>query len=549
MKIVIIGAVASGAACAARLRRLDETAQIVLIERGEYVSYANCGLPYRVGDVITSKEALLVMTPNGMKTRFNAEVRTLCEAVAIEPNCKTVRVRHVKSGEVYDESYDKLVVATGSSPLRPSIPGIDSERIHSLWSVPDAEHVRELVHSASDVAVIGGGFVGLETVENLVLSGKRVTLIEAASQVMTSLDAEMAELIHAHLREKGVRLILADGVRSFEDDGSSLSIHLNRGLTIDVQQAVLAIGVRPNSEILKNAGIACNERGFVIVNERMETSNPDIYAAGDIVQIQDAVLNEPTNVPLAGPAAKQGRVVADRLGGMEARYRGAQGTSILKVFELSAASTGANEKKLIARGLKKHVDYETILIRANSHAAFYPGASPMTMKLLFACDGSRIYGAQIVGRDGVDKRIDVISTVIQLGGSVHSLETLDLAYAPPFGSAKDPVNMLGFVAQNVVHGLVRFCEVQGEFEPDVTLLDVREDAERRAFSIPNAIGIPLGTLRNRLAELAPGRPVIVFCAVGVRAYNAARILMQNGFNDVRVYPGGVSLYKVFHRAG
>lgn len=543
MKIVIIGAVASGAACAARLRRLDENAEIILVERGEFVSYANCGLPYFVGKMIASPSSLLVMTPELMKQRFNIDVRTKTEAIAIDTQNKSVRLK--TEDRIYEEAYDKLVLSTGARPFKPAIEGIDSPYIHTLWSVPDAVRVRELAESATHVAVIGGGFVGLETAENLVLAGKKVTLIEASDQVMAPFDPEMATLLHNHLREKGVVLHLSDGVKAFEEKTDGVSIHLSSGAHVDVPLVLLAIGTRPNTELAKAAGIECTTRGFVVVDAHMQTSAQDVYAAGDIAMTRDIVFDEPSNVPLAGPAAKQGRTVADDIAAGGASFDGTQGTSIIKVFDLSAASTGANEKRLQAKGYTRDVHYTSILIRAMSHVPFYPGATPMYIKLLFSPDGNKIFGAQIIGRDGVDKRIDVLATAMRLSAGIHALETLDLAYAPPFGAAKDPVNMAGFVAANVVDGRVRFadCHVTND---DVEFLDVREAPERQVYALPNAIAIPLGELRTRLAELDPSKNYVIFCAVGVRAYNAARILMQNHFEHVTVYPGGIEFYKQMH---
>lgn len=543
MKIVIIGGVASGAACAARLRRLDETATIVVVERGAYVSYANCGLPYYVGKKISSASSLLVMTPELMRSRFRLDIRTNTEAVAIDTASKRVTLK--TPDQSYEESYDKLVLAMGARPFKPAIEGIDSSRIHTLWSVPDAVKVRELADETDHVAVIGGGFVGLETAENLVLSGKKVTLIEASDQVMAPLDPEMAMLLHNHLKKNGVELLLNDGVKAFQEDKNGLSIELLSGKRVNVGLALLAIGTRPNTEIAKNAGIVCDKRGFIVVDASMKTSAEDVYAAGDIAVTQEIIFDEAINVPLAGPAAKQGRVIADAISGRDASFAGTQGTFILKVFDMTAACTGANEKRLIARGLVRNKDYTSIIIRAMSHAPFYPGATPMFIKLLFSCDGNKIFGAQIIGHDGVDKRVDVLATVIRLGGRVETLQTLDLAYAPPFGAAKDPVNMAGFVAANVVDGLVRFADYRVTAD-DVVFLDVREEAERQVYALPKAVAIPLGELRNRLQELDPSKHYVVFCAIGVRAYNAARILMQNQFGTVSVYPGGIQFYKQMH---
>ena len=549
MKTVIIGGVAGGASCAARLRRLDESAQIVLLERGPYISYANCGLPYHVGDVIKSRDALLLQTPEAMQKKFRVDVRVQNEVVSIDREKKTVSIKRIQTGETYEESYDNLVIATGSSPVRPPIPGIESPRVQTLWTVPDADRIRSLVTGGDihTVAVIGGGFIGLEMSENLAGAGLEVSLIEALDQVMAPLDFEMAQLLHENIRGNGVKLHLGDGVASFVDGDGQVTISLKSGVEVRADLAILAIGVRPNSELAKAAGLELNARGGVIVDDALRTSDPSIYAVGDVIEVEDYVFGDRTMVPLAGPANKQGRIAADNIAGGDERYAGTQGTSVVRVFDLTVASTGANEKTLVKRGLVKHEDYESITIVQNSHAGYYPGAVPMTLKLLFSKDGRKIFGAQIVGRDGVDKRIDTIAVAQRLGAGVEALAELELAYAPPYSSAKDPVNMAGFVAGNVLNGLVSFAEWDVErSHPDAVLLDVREDAELMAFSIPEAAHIPLGQLRDRLDELDRSREIVVFCAIGVRAYNAARILMQHGFENVKVYPGGMRFYQSTH---
>ncbi len=548
-KTLIIGGVAGGASCAARLRRLDGEREIVVLERGAYISYANCGLPYHVGDVIRNRNALLLMTPELMAKRFRVEVRVRNEALAIHREKKTVTVRDLEAGREYEEPYDDLVIATGSSPLRPGIPGIDSKRIRTLWTVPDTDAIRELVRSGKirRAAVIGGGFIGLEMAENLVHAGLQVSVIEAADQVMAPLDPEMAMLLHEHIRSNGVELQLSDGVAAFEEEENQVTVRLNSGKRVPAELVILAIGVRPNSQLAKDAGLALNARGGILVDEHLRTEDPSIYAVGDVIQVRDFVSGEGTMVPLAGPANKQGRIAADNLAGRDSVYRGTQGSSVAKVFQLTAASTGANEKSLLRRGLERGRDYERLIITQNSHAGYYPGATPMTLKLLFAPGDGRILGAQIVGRDGVDKRIDTLGTALRLGAPVSALKELELAYAPPYSSAKDPVNMAGFVAENMMTGLISFADWD---EPDknstARLLDVREEAETAALSIPGAVNIPLGQLRDRLGELDREQSFIVFCAVGVRAYNAARILAQNGFEKVKVYPGGARFYAATH---
>ncbi len=548
-KVVIIGGVAGGASCAARLRRLDESAQIVLLERGEYISYANCGLPYHVGDVIKTRQALLLQTPEAMRKKFNVDVRVQNEALSIDREQKTVRVKNAETGETYTEPYDVLVIATGSSPLKPPIPGIESSRVQTLWTVPDTDRVRALVREqgVKSAAVIGGGFVGLEMAENLRHAGLEVSLIEALDQVMSPIDFEMAQLLHETIVQNGVDLHLGDAVESFNDVAGGVNIQLKSGKSVSAELVILSIGVRPNGQLAKEAGLAVNARGGVVVNDHMLSSDPSIYAVGDVVEVEDFISKKQTMIPLAGPANKQGRIAADNIAGLNANYDGTQGSSIAKVFDLSVASTGENEKTLTARGLVKGKDFESIIITQNNHASYYPGAVPMTLKLLFSKDGKKIYGAQIVGRDGVDKRIDAIGVATRLGASVTDLKELEFAYAPPFSSAKDPVNMLGFVAENVLKGIVKFSPWNViENNKDAVLLDIRENAELMAFSIPGAVHIPLGQLRDRLGELDPGKAYITFCAIGVRSYNAARILSQSGFSDVSVYPSGTRFYQSTH---
>ena len=548
-KTVIIGGVAGGASCAARLRRLDGEREIVILERGPYISYANCGLPYHVGDVIHNRSALLLMTPERMWERFRIDVRVNNEVTAIDREKKSLTVRRTETGEVYEQPYDDLVIATGSSPLRPGIPGIDSERIRTLWSVPDADEIRGMVQSGDldTVAVIGGGFIGLEMAENLHHAGLKVMIMEAQDQVMSTVDFEMAQLLHENIRQNGVEMYLGDGVDSFEDTQDSVLVKLKSGRFVRADMVILSIGVRPNSALAKEAGLRLNERGGIVVDEHMRTEDPSVYAVGDVIEVEDFVSGDRTMVPLAGPANKQGRILADVLAGRDSVYKGTQGSSIAKVFDLAVASTGANEKTLIRRGLERGKDYESFIILQNSHATYYPGATQMTIKMLFEPESGKIFGAQIVGREGVDKRIDTIGVAMRLGASVYDLKDLELAYAPPFSSAKDPVNMAGFVAENIRTGLVKIAAYDApDTDPDAILLDVREEAEVMAYAVPGAVNIPLGQLRDRLSELDPEKRILVFCAIGVRAYTGARILSQNGFGKAEVYPGGVTFYKATH---
>ncbi|HPF56148.1 MAG TPA: FAD-dependent oxidoreductase [Clostridiales bacterium] len=548
-KVVIIGGVAGGATCAARLRRLDESANIVIMERGEYISYANCGLPYYVGDVIKNRASLLLQTPEAMKKKYNIDVRVKNEVVSIDREKKEVTVKRVDSGETYTEPYDTLVISTGSSPVRPPIPGIDSSRIQTLWTVPDTDRVRALVQDQGvrTAAVIGGGFIGLEMAENLKHAGVEVNLIEALDQVMSPIDFEMAQLLHENLLQNGVKLFLGDGVSSFTDNEHDVTVTLKSGKTVNAELVILSIGVRPNGELAKSAGLAMNPRGGVVVDKNLKTSDPNIYAVGDVIEVEDFTWKEPTMIPLAGPANKQGRIAANNINGANEAYAGTQGTSVAKIFDLTAASTGANEKVLIKRGMVKGKDYESITITQNSHAGYYPGAVPLTLKMLFSMDGKKIFGAQIVGKDGVDKRIDTLSTAIRLGATVHDLQDLEFAYAPPYSSAKDPVNMAGYMAGNVLAGKVAYSPWDVlEKKPEAVALDVREDAELLAFALPNAKHIPLGQVRGRINELDKSKDIVVFCAIGVRAYNAARVLMNEGFKHVTIYPGGARFYQSTH---
>ena len=559
MKVVIVGGVAGGAGCAARLRRLDENAEIVILERGDYISYANCGLPYHVGNVIRSRDSLLVTPAQQMRDRFRVDVRTHNEVTAIDRVNKTVLVHNSDTDEDYTESYDKLVLATGSSPLRPPIPGIDSPRIHTLWTVADTDLFRSMVYEQKiqTAVVVGGGFIGLEMAENLKEAGVDVTILEAADQVMAPLDFEMAQMLHGEIRDKGVRLELGDPVASFEDKGSTVVTTLKSGTSVEAELVVLSIGVRPNSGIAKDAGLPLNQRGGIIVDDYMQTEDPNIFAVGDVVEVLDANTGGRTMVPLAGPANKQGRIVADNIAATakgekpHILYAGTQGSSVVKVFDYTAASTGRNEKQLIAAGLKKGKDYEVVYVTQNHHAGYYPGALPMVIKLIVekaAPVDSHILGAQIVGYEGVDKRIDTLGVSLRLGATVDDLTDLELAYAPPYSSAKDPVNMAGFAAQNALEGLVTFSDWNfDETTPDAVILDIREDAERMVSKLPDAVEIPLGELRNRMDELDKDKTYVVFCGIGVRAYNATRTLANHGFKHVLVYPGGTRLYHATHK--
>ena len=554
-KTVIIGGVAGGATTAARLRRKDESMEIIMFERGEYISFANCGLPYFVGDVIKSRDALLLQTPEAMKNRFHVDVRVLSEVIEILPDEKKIRVKDLKKDEIYEETYDNLVLATGSSPIKPPIPGIDAENIFTLWTVPDTDVIKAYIQKtqAKKAAVIGGGFIGLEMAENLHEAGLEVSIIEMQNQVMAPVDFEMANLLHENMCMNHVDLRLGDGVKSFQQNNGKTTIELASGAKVDADIVILSIGVRPNNELAKSAGLALNAKGGVIVNSYLETSVKDIYAVGDVIEVEHLVSGDKTMIPLAGPANKQARILADNLSGDHKSYKGSLGTSVAKVFDLDVAAVGLNEKQLVAMGKEKNKDYYTILINQKSHAGYYPGATPLTLKMIFDKDG-HILGGQIVGQDGVDKRIDTLATVMRLKGSVYDLAELELAYAPPFSSAKDPVNMLGFVAENVLKGIVSFLDwnemdallADSEKQKEVTVLDVTEEMERMVFSIPGSYHIPFGQIRKRMGELDKDKLIITYCAIGVRSYNVARILMQNGFAHVAVLSGGTSFYKSMH---
>ena len=552
-RTLIIGGVAGGATTATRLRRRDENREIIVFERGEYISYANCGLPYYIGDTIKSRDALLLQTPEAMKDKYNIDVRIKNEVLEIDPDAKKVIVKDLKTDKTYEESYDDLVIATGSSPLKPQIPGIDHKNIFTLLNVNDMDNIKSYINEnrISSAAVIGGGFIGLEMAENLDHANLEVTLIEMQNQVMAPLDLEMANLLHENIIANGVDLILNDGVKAFEDAGEKIKIILTSGHEVIVDMVVLSIGVKPNSELAAKANLALNAKKGIIVDEYLKTSADHIYAVGDVIEVDNFITKEKTMIPLAGPANKQARILADNLCGDQKKYHGSQGSAIAKVFDLNAASVGINEKQLKAMKKVKNKDYFAALINQKSHAGYYPGATNLTLKMIFDADG-KIYGAQIVGQDGVDKRIDTLATTIRLKGTIYDLMELELSYAPPFSSAKDPVNMLGYVAENILSHKARFIEwdevdaLLEDKKDDFVILDVTEEMERMVFAIKDSYHIPLGKLRQRINELDKSKLIIPYCAIGVRSYNAARILMQNGFKRVAILSGGTSFYKSMH---
>ncbi|WP_174733487.1 CoA-disulfide reductase [Mesobacillus harenae] len=540
-KIVIIGGVAGGASAAARLRRLDEASTIVLIERGEHISFANCGLPYYIGETIKDRNKLLVQTAEGMRKKFNLDVRPLNEVVKINREEKTVAIRNLQSDEIYEEAYDVLIMSPGAKPIVPNIPGLsESQNIFTLRNIPDTDKIKEFVDGKKPerAVVVGGGFIGLEMAENLADRGIAVTLIEAANQVMAPLDYEMASVVHKHLKEKGIILVLKDGVKAFKEHGNL--VELTSGNEISTDMVILSIGVRPENQLALDAGLAVGERGGIQVNQYLQTNDCNIFAIGDAIEVTDYVNRNPAMIPLAGPANKQGRIVANNIYGKNAAYKGSLGTSIAKVFDLTVATTGNNEKRL----KQLNIEYQAIHVHPASHAGYYPGASPIALKVLFSKENGQILGAQAVGKDGVDKRIDVIATAIQANLDMYDLAELELSYAPPFSSAKDPVNMAGYVASNIMEGkveTVQWHEIDELVQNGAMLIDVREPDERDNGYIPGSVNIPLGELRSRVHELPQDQTIYVACQVGLRGYLGSRILKENGM-VVKNLDGGWMTY-------
>lgn len=546
-KVVIVGGVAGGASAAARLRRLDESIEIVLFERDQYISFANCGLPYYIGEVIQNRHNLLLQTPESMMERFRIDVRVNSEVTGVDPQSKKVTVKSKDRG-IYEETYDHLILSPGAKAIRPNIPGIENERIFSLRNVPDTDRIKAHVDQSSiqSAIVIGGGFIGVEMAENLRERGLAVTLVEAAPHILAPFDSDMVLFAEQELQDKGVHLILNNGVERFAEQGDQVEVILKDQMRLQADLVILAIGVTPDTGFLRESGLAFGPKGHILVNEYFETNLPDIYAIGDAIEVVDFVTKQKTAIPLAGPANKQGRIVADNIAGKRRAYQGTQGTSILKVFDLTAASTGANERTLTRLG----IPYRTVTLHPASHATYYPGAMPMHLKLIFGEDG-KVLGAQAIGVDGVDKRIDVIATVLRLGGTVADLAELELAYAPPFSSAKDPVNMAGFVAQNALEGIAHMItweEVKQMNPEEYILLDVRTQLEYENGHIPGAINIPVDELRDRLQELDPKKLVVEYCKVGHRAHVADRILSQHGF-QVKNVTGGYTTISMIEAQG
>ncbi len=542
MKTLIIGGVAGGASCATRLRRLDEKSEVVIFERGEYVSFANCGLPYYVGGVIKEKSALTLQSPEGFKAKFDIDVRVNNEVVAINPTDKTVTVKNVLNGEEYNESYDKLVISTGAEAIKPPLDGINLDRVFTLRNIPDTYKVSDFIeeNSPKKAVVIGGGFIGVETAENLHEKGIDVTIVEMAPQILAPIDQEMAAEVQNHVRMHGVNLILGKGVTGIYEEGTGLKVKLSEG-EVGADMVILAIGVKPEGKIAKMAGLEVNERGYVVTDNNMLTSDKDIYACGDVVEITEFVSNTKAAIPLAGPANKQGRIVADNICGIKTEYKNTQGTSVLKVFDLTVAATGLNEKLLNRMNIK----YDKTYTYSNSHAGYYPGAKQMGLKLLFDPKTHKVLGFQAVGYEGVEKRVDVVATALRFGATVEDLTNLELCYAPPFSSAKDPVNMIAYVAENILNGNVKtvnYNEIDELVKKgNAHFIDVRSEVEFANGNIEGFENIPVEKVREVIGTLDKNKPVYITCQVGQRGYNMSRVFIQNGFETYNL-SGGYRLY-------
>lgn len=546
MKLLIVGGVAGGASAAARARRLSEDAQILMIERGPDVSFANCGLPYYIGGEIAERTKLLVTKPEQLRSRFNLDVRTRSSVEAIDRSAKKVRIRDLVSGREYEETYDKLILAPGAAPLRPPIPGIDLPGVFTLRNLQDMDRIKQRVDQGVKQAVlVGAGFIGLELVENFARRGIATTVVELQDQVLPPFDKEMTTPIAQELVEKGVTLLLGQSAEAFEQAPDGLTVRLKSGQRLPAQLVILGVGVRPENKLAVDAGLEVGTRGGIWVNEYLQSSDPDIYAVGDAIEVRDFVSGDPTQMPLAGPANRQGRIAADNVFGRAARYRGTQGTAVVGVFDRTAAMTGASEKVL----RRSNRSYRKVYVHPSHHAGYYPGAEPMTLKLLFDPQTGRLLGAQAVGGAGVDKRIDVLAVAIQAGMTVYDLEEMELCYAPQFGSAKDPINMAGFVAAGLLRGDHPQVDVEAVLAASsgerAFLVDVRTPQEYAGGHIPGAVNIPVDDLRSRLSELPRDRKIAAYCQVGQRGYLATRILLQSGFSAVNV-GGGYKTYELFH---
>ena len=543
MKVIIVGGVAGGATAAARIRRLDERAEIVVFERSGFISYANCGLPYYIGDVITEAEELTLQTPESFYSRFRVDMRVHHEVTAIHPEKKTVSVKNLKTGEKFEESYDKLILSPGAKPTKPRFPGADLDKVFTLRTVEDTLRIKNYINEnhPQSVVLAGGGFIGLELAENLRELGMNVTVVEYAKQLMSPFDLDMAAFIHNEMRKHGVKLVLGRAVEGLEEKDDGIKVLLRDDASLHADMVVLAIGVTPDTILAKDAGLELGIKGSIIVNDRMETSIPDIYAAGDAVQVKNFVTGEDALISLAGPANKQGRIIADNVCGLDSRYKGSQGSSVIKVFDMTAALTGINERTAKAMG----IDADTVILSPMSHAGYYPGGKVMTIKVVFEKGSYRLLGAQIVGYEGVDKRIDVLATAIRAGMKATDLKELDLAYAPPYSSAKDPVNMAGFMIDNIANGVLKQWHLEDvenlPRDGSVTLLDARTVGEYAQGHIDGFKNIPVDELRERLDEVEKGKPVYVICQSGLRSYIASRILEGNGYTAYN-FAGGFRFY-------
>ena len=543
MKVLIVGGVAGGATAAARIRRLDETAEITVFERSGYISYANCGLPYYIGGVITDPEELTLQTPESFFSRFRINMKVHHEVTAIHPDQKTISVRNLETGEEFEESYDKLLLSPGAKPTQPRLPGVGIKKVFTLRTVEDTFHIKEYINKNQPKSAVlaGGGFIGLELAENLKELGMDVTIVQRPKQLMNPFDADMASFIHSEMRKHGVKLALGHTVEGFEEKDGGIDILLKDEMPLHADMVVLAIGVTPDTHLAKEAGLELGIKGSIVVNDRMETSVPDIYAAGDAVQVKHYVTGQEALISLAGPANKQGRIIADNICGGDSRYPGSQGSSVIKVFDMTAATTGMNETNARKAGL----DVDTVILSPMSHAGYYPGGKVMTMKVVFEKETYRLLGAQIVGYEGVDKRIDVLATAIHAGMKATELKDLDLAYAPPYSSAKDPVNMAGFMIDNISKGTLKQWHLEDvdllPRDGSVTLLDVRTVREYGNGHIEGFKNIPVDELRERLDEIEKGKPVYVICQSGLRSYIGTRILEGNGYKAYN-FSGGFRFY-------
>ena len=549
MKVIIIGGVAGGASTATRLRRLDEDAEIVILERDKYVSFANCGLPYYIGNDISDKSQLIVQTPEKFKSRFNIDVRVLNEAIEIDKENKTVLIKNIETGVIYKENYDKLVLSPGAKPIKPNIEGINNDKIFTLRNIPDTYKIKEYINNnnVKSAVIVGGGYIGIEMAENLFKLGIDITVVELGDHLIGPIDFDMSSFIKSYIVDKGVKVILSNGVQKIEEAGNKVKVVLNKGdITTDL--VIMSIGVTPENSLAKEASLELNKRGSIVVNEKMQTSDEDIYALGDAVEITNFVTSEKGFIPLAGPANKQARIVANNICGINSSYKGTQGSSILKIFDMTVAATGINEG--IAKSL--HLDYDKVFINSFSHATYYPNALPMVIKVIYEKKTGKILGAQIVGHDGVDKRCDVIATAIRGSMTASDLTELELCYSPPYSSAKDPVNMAGYVIENVIADNVKTIHYEDMQEnlsnEKVIFLDVRTKSEyTKLGSIDNSLKIPVDELRERINEIDKNKKIFIFCHSGLRSYIAYKILVSKGY-DCYNLSGGYSLYDSINKS-